>query len=280
MILCFGCSFTEHTKVSFNDPSIDTDFIRWPKIIGKELNINSYNLGQSGLSNDVIAHWIKREIIHQKNKVKLVLVLWTDWYRFAFLSHMSFSYMMSSLDPEWLDTVYNKDNKYHMPHLPDDWIGQMEYENEYLKKIREFMNYRYKFGVREFNNKKIASHALLEHHLITNYFSIQKFCESYKIPIIHAQGVACTPMNIKTEKYLMNTSYTEYVDRLKDKYLNLFHDNFIGWPLFPQFGGFHLADKITAKNLFISNTDQHPNAEGHELIANHFIDKIKRLKIF
>ena len=31
MILCFGCSFTEHTKVSFNDPSIDTDFIRWPK---------------------------------------------------------------------------------------------------------------------------------------------------------------------------------------------------------------------------------------------------------
>jgi len=290
MILCFGCSFTEHTKKSFNDPDVDTDFDRWPKLIGDELGITTSNLGLSGLSNDVIAQWIRREILLHKNKIKLICVLWTEWYRFAFLSHMTYSYIMSSLDKRWLDMVYNEDNEHYMKNLPQEWIEQLEYENQYLHKIREFMNYRYKFGQVEFKDETIASKAFLEHQLITNYYSIQRFCESFNIPIIHAQGVACTPMDIKHEQWLMNTSYTDYVRKMNKNYLDLFDNNFIGWPLFPQFGGFTFAEKLyqgilhghpdQKYELFISKTDLHPNAKGHKLFADYFIKKIKQLKIF
>lgn len=285
MILCFGCSFTEHTTKSFNDSSIDTDFIRWPKIVGKEIGIESYNLGMSGLSNDVIAQWIKKELIKQKSRVKLVLVLWTEWYRFAYLNHMSYSYMMSNLDQDWLATVFDETNEHYMPHIPPDWIEQMKTENQFLEQISRFMHYRYKFGVKEFNKPHLASEALLEHQLISNYYTIQKFCESFNIPVIHAQGVACTPMSIESERKIMDVSYTEYIKKLKDNYLGLFDKNFIGWPLFKQFGGFNLTEKLEkadngTMDYWISKSDLHPNEKGHYLMADYFIDKIKELKIF
>ena len=88
----------------------------------------------------------------------------------------------------------------------------------------------------------------------------------------------------------MNTSYTDYVRKMNKNYLDLFDNNFIGWPLFPQFGGFTFAEKLyqgilhghpdQKYELFISKTDLHPNAKGHKLFADYFIKKIKQLKIF
>ena len=63
--------------------------------------------------------------------------------------------------------------------------------------------------------------------------------------------------------------------------INLFIDNFIGWPIFNSMGGFTIADKLDEHglDLYISRADRHPNKEGHEMIAQLFYDRYRMLNV-
>ena len=59
-------------------------------------------------------------------------------------------------------------------------------------------------------------------------------------------------------------------------------ENFIGWPIIKNIGGFCIKDIFNKHdpegiNLRISSEDTHPNTEGHKLIAEGFYDEYKKI---
>ena len=141
MILCFGCSFTDHTKVSFCEPTRDTDFIRWPKIIGKMLNKKSYNLALSGLSNDAIQQRIKTELVKHHKEIDFVFVQWTEWYRFSLMHNTMYSFMFTHLVDEWLETFHNAESEGYLKDISPNFKNNIDMESHHLMNMMHFLNY-------------------------------------------------------------------------------------------------------------------------------------------
>ena len=68
-----------------------------------------------------------------------------------------------------------------------------------------------------------------------------------------------------------------------EPYINV--KDFIGWPLVPEIGGFHIEEKTLRykgrnhpddykSDLLVSKLDVHPNAKGHETIAEFIYDRM------
>ena len=58
--------------------------------------------------------------------------------------------------------------------------------------------------------------------------------------------------------------------------------NFIGWPIFPQFGGFHVEYKVLRDvnhqpldGMVISKHDAHPTAKGQKALAEFIHDRLE-----
>ena len=82
ILLAGGDSLTEHTLVSWGDPSISTDFPRWPEVLAKKLDMECVNLGRSGCSNQLISTSIFEYLMENpKKEIGLVCCLWTDYTR-------------------------------------------------------------------------------------------------------------------------------------------------------------------------------------------------------
>ena len=280
MILCFGCSFTDHTKVSFCEPTRNTDFLRWPKVLGKMLDKKSYNLAMSGLSNDAIEQRIKKELIKQHKDIEMVFIQWTEWYRFSLMHNMMYSFMFTHLVGDWLETFHNPESDGFLKDVSPRFKNNIDMESHHLMNMMHFLNYRYEKDTTEAEKRRgIASQDFIEYFLIGVYYTIQKFCEAYHIPVIHMQGVGITP----TFGYcnILNVDYDQYQSEMIKHHTDLFVDNFIGWPIFPALGGFTIADKLDERgeDLFISKMDRHPNEKGHEMIAQLFYDRYKMLHV-
>ena len=82
ILLAGGDSLTEHTLVSWVDPSISTDFPRWPEVLAKKLDMECVNLGRSGCSNQLISTSIFEYLMkNPKKEIGLVCCLWTNYTR-------------------------------------------------------------------------------------------------------------------------------------------------------------------------------------------------------
>ena len=76
--------------------------------------------------------------------------------------------------------------------------------------------------------------------------------------------------------------YTGNAEKDKQKILKMISDyedkinvnNFIGWPMFNELGGFSLAHKVMKARDRISELDSHPNKQGHERIAEFLYDRL------
>ena len=65
-------------------------------------------------------------------------------------------------------------------------------------------------------------------------------------------------------------------------YFNKIDDNFIGWPTEKRLGGFNFCDDIldiyaNERTYCISDLDNHPNAKGHEKIAEFLYDRFSTM---
>jgi len=249
MIYCFGCSFTEHTKTSFID-NTKTNFDRWPKVIEKETGIKTKNFGLAGQSNDYISTKIKYELL--KNKPKVVLVAWTEWYRQTFLGSSCLNYSIAMADPYWIDSE-------------SDWYKE---NKKRIDKELNLVNNFLKFF--EYKNNNI-SQSFVQHQILNNYITIEHFCKSHNIPIFHLQALNPIPLHIKDKKPANISSYN--IEKEFYNYIHLFDKNFIGWPIFQSYGGFSVDDILTDEYL-ISEKDGHPNELGHKFIANLFLEKL------
>ena len=86
----------------------------------------------------------------------------------------------------------------------------------------------------------------------------QRFIKEKKLPYIFIQGVHTYPFPRTSEiRKLIDSPYFE----------DLENDNFMGWPIFSEIGGWCIEDKMKEFDRF-SVYDRHPNKNGHEKIAN------------
>ena len=120
---------------------------------------------------------------------------------------------------------------------------------------------------------------------ISFFFNLQTLCENYNIPLKHFsmldffRGLGLHSAPTEKDKKL---EFTKTV--LNSPYLNVINDDFIGWPVKKELGGFNVWNKVNKnaghryRNGYwptcISEKDLHPNAVGQELITEFLYKNI------
>lgn len=142
-----------------------------------------------------------------------------------------------------------------------------------------------------------------------------EYCKVYNIKLIIAQGIGIDRMEYYTsnvikwikrngidsiepslrdsfqrmrEHWAKATPFCEkqmilnnpYFRSLEEEHTNNKNLSLLGWPWFPEFGGYRLCDSHYSPDwrghLYIKN-DGHPNEEGHKYLANYFINEYEKM---
>ena len=256
ILLVSGCSMTDKNFVSAINPGIDTSWPKWPQYIAKKLDMDCINLGRCGAGNEYIYASLLEKILEKKDQIGLVISAWSQCHRQDYQAWSSwhsrpvfwngdvFGWLKKSL--RYFISLQVICEKYNIPlkqiqmiPLYESWIGGLGKIDGDIFKNRDNPNYKWRYtypGNKEKDRKKLQE-------ILLDY-------EPY--------------INVK---------------------------NFIGWPTIERLGGYNveqqvmkikIKEDITAQNiadefkkdLIVSKWDQHPNAKGHEKIAEFLYDRL------
>ena len=120
---------------------------------------------------------------------------------------------------------------------------------------------------------------LANEHL-RNIFMLDQLSKHNNIPIYHMQGASSFIPEIEGVA-LSRKRHIKYLQAFVDsKYFNILdkQTNIYGWPFYQELGGFAI-DQIFKQDGpdqdILSDKDKHPNAHGHEVIANEYFELIE-----
>lgn len=259
ILLVSGDSFTDKYSRSAAHPVLDCSWPKWPELLADKLDMDVINLGRSGSGNKYIysslhdslrLHPNKMNGRHippfNNNNVGLVVAAWSQCFR-----------------EDWQER---------------GWHGQ--WKNERIHDRGDLINW-----VRE---------------SLRIYSNFQMLCKNYNLPYIHTQmipmyidylrGITPTEQQMIYKGWTIEDNTLHYPgDKIKDReeiekiileYDDIM-DNFIEWPITRALGGSPLNIKLFHYQVYvkdkyvdnwpsdyvISDQDGHPNAKGHELIA-------------
>ena len=281
ILLVSGCSFTDENFISPIHPKMDCSWPKWPEVLAKKLDMEYINLAKNGGGNEYIYSTILEYILQTKDKSQIGLVMpaWTqcqrkDYELFAPLSIKSLTQ----------NKVYEKsfDPGYWSRKYPQGFWKSMRFDTHgeifgWVKKSLRYM------------------------------ISLQIVCERYNIPYKQFQmlnlfdgwirGLRKTDAEvIKNKNNPVFNLYYKYpgLNPIKDQancrqlmldgepYINV--ENFIGWPTIKAFGGFYVEEEVLRDpnksypnyltDLLVSKLDVHPNAKGHQAIAEFLYDRL------
>ena len=255
ILLASGCSFTDEKFISALHPDMDCSWPKWPELVSKKLDMNYINLGSNGGGNEYIYFSLLDKILKFKDKsqIGLVVAAWSQCQRQDVLLNKI---------PIWRRKRFYGDG---------DIFG-------WLRKSLWYM------------------------------LSLQMICERYNIPLKQFQMISLFDgwinglSKTETEKY-KNRNNPNFKDRYTypgfdkdydrkicqqmiieyEPYINM--KDFIGWPIVKDIGGFHIEEKTLRyedkkypddykSDLLVSKLDIHPNAKGHEKIAEFIYDRL------
>jgi hypothetical protein len=218
-------------------------FPLWSEIIADKMNMDYINLGCGGRGNQ----WIYDRVVDNWDGEKIVMVLWSAFDRWDFCREtISMSLIRGRKDSSG----------------------------------RPQKGYRIK-----------VFDALNEAELVDTWYDIQKsmriihafqnFCEVNNIQYIHA--IPFHPILIGAGSGnldLYNKTLKKFIELKSLNYIK--EDHFIGFPIFPEIGGFTMSDKLNEidpeKKLRVdAPKDNHPNHEGHKVIADIYYERYKKL---
>lgn len=259
ILLVSGDSFTDSIQRSAAHPVLDTSWPKWPELLAKKLDMDVINLGSSGAGNNYIYSSLHDSLRLHPNKINsrhipsfnnnnvgLVVAAWSQCHR-----------------EDWQET---------------GWRGQ--WKNERIHDRGDLINW-----VRE---------------SLRIYSNFQMLCKNYNLPYIHTQMIPMYVDYIRglmpTEQQMIYEGWTkedntlhypgdkikdrEEIERIILEYDDIMN-NFIEWPIARALGGSPLNIKLFHYQVYvrnkyvdnwpsdyvISDQDNHPNAKGHELIA-------------
>mgnify|MGYP001158631982 CR=1 FL=1 len=83
LLIAGGDSFTDKNYQSDYHPELDCSWPKWPEIIAEKLDMDCINLGKSGYGNEYIYSSVLEEVLKQKDKreIGLVMVAWSQCQR-------------------------------------------------------------------------------------------------------------------------------------------------------------------------------------------------------
>jgi hypothetical protein len=211
----------------------DYTFPVWPELLSKKLNMELVNFGRSGMGNEYIATKVTEASIHL-NDIGLVVCMWSEFTRLDF-----------QFNPDWFSIHERDDITEDMKHI---LLGPYPSTMSSLRQM----------------------------------FLTRSLLRNYSIPYIFIQGTSPYKNNWRVDKEI--SDYTRgkvlYKERkpkpfreicirtlIENSYIKFLDEkNFLGWPIFYEIGGWCVDDKLE-KDERISKFDNHPNANGHQHIA-------------
>ena len=281
ILLAGGDSFTEHTLVSWEDPSISTDFPRWPEVLAKKLDMECVNLGRAGWSNQLISTSIFEYLMENpKKEIGLVCCLWTDYTRTSL-------YNM----PDWPANIAQQLFVGFLKEVNDvgfdrntELYKEVENISDKINMWREgpdkFLDLLYYYAKHTDTKAETIVENIIK-NTIKIFHDLECMLSLRNIPYLYLQGVL--PFFYRYQ--LGNNRGLEKIYAPPDeqllfyflKYEKYFNkEKFIEWPGLP----------ITAKRLHwgddpikycISEEDLHPNETGHQMTATVFYEKVEEL---
>lgn len=236
ILLVSGCSCTDANFHSIMHPDLDTSWPKWPELLAEKLNMQCVNLAKSGAGNEYIYSSLLDYIrTHNKSNIGLVIAAWSQSQRKDF-----------QVNHRWSN---------HRIDNAGDIYGWM-------------------------------------HKSLRYYLSFKILCEYYNLPYKHFQmlspfkdvldGLKPGQSDILNGTYDENFRFEFQGDSTKAKfellkiinsYENLLDNNFIGWPLEEDLGGFNF-NKFLNDEYKISDLDRHPNKEGQQKIMELLYDRL------
>jgi hypothetical protein len=161
-----------------------------------------------------------------------VIAMWTEFLR------IDLEFDDDEYNYEQLPWVAVNGNGHHPPDLPTDFSGTLIYR-------------------KPFNYELFVKRAL------RTFYIFQQVMENIGIPYLQVVGCRCMPpaLNYDVSRII---SDSPIVDKINP-------DHFLGWPIFPDIGGWCIDDKLdeidpSRTELRIGGGDNHPNKKGHEHI--------------
>ena len=82
LLIVSGCSFTTDNYCSAHHPYMDTEWKKWPEILGEKLDMTTINLGKSGSGNEYVFSVLCDEILaHEEKNIGMVIAAWSQYQR-------------------------------------------------------------------------------------------------------------------------------------------------------------------------------------------------------
>ena len=261
-LLAVGCSYTDEWWTR------EYGFPVWPELLAEKLDMDYHNLGQSGAGNIHISGKLFDTIVEEK--FDLIVIQWSEFQRMDFEHFIS----KSGIKKPGYDgkkIAWPRIGWWHLhPHRITPY--------EHVK-----INPEAKSKLLEYNSIIASTLAALRLFWITQ--NILK-----DIPHLMIQGCTpvCTPhlgplsvfkqpidyYNIIVKECIRFMLQSPYIDLIENK-------KFIGWPIWPQLGGFSIDDHLYKLDPDgynrISEEDTHPNYAGHKIISELIYEEYKKV---
>lgn len=245
----------------------------WPKLLGQKMNKKVVNLSVKGSGNYSMCKRAQDYIINNHKKVELCIIALSEWTR---------------VEDVMLNRAKEQNHLHYEMDIPEDVKDNLNCKvvekYNFLNDFYNQYNKQYFYGIFR-DNPEIKEvdvykdESKLVYNTLRSIYELQKICKELNIKCIFFQMLRPIMWNIydnskKTErqilKSILNNSYLDFID-LK---------NLIGWPFFPELGGFNIFEKhlfnkfenvigpIIQIPILNKKIDYHPNQKGHHLISD------------
>ena len=276
ILLVSGCSFTAPKFYSQFHSDLDCSWPKWPSILAEKLDMDCINLAHGGSGNEYIYSSLLDKILQlivadRKDDIGLIIPAWSHVKRKDY-----------KLGARW--------------HHPGIVQGEYSPFDSYGKdNISILMQ----------PNASYSTHAgdtqFCIDQSVRYYYSLQEICKSKKLPYKAFQMIhAWDYHEVGDDKWDKLDSASQDIIKKENKkimkflyyspYFNIIDDTFIGWPLDKGLGGFSIEENVIegyktdpeflgrwkqpSLEWAISEKDNHPNAKGHEKIAEFLYDRL------
>jgi len=252
ILLVSGDSFSDKNFHTMIHPELDTSWPKWPELLADKLNMECVNIAKSGAGNDYIYETLVDTLQNiDKDRIGLVIAAWSQCQRRSWQESKNLYWKNSRVDTKG-DVFY--------------WTKRtMRYWYSF-----QVLCERYNLPYKQFQMISLFQGWLNglfqnDHEVYRNKLNPDRnFIERHTYP----------GDKDKDEKLLTNM-VLNYEDHINAK-------NFIGWPLYIPFGGFHVEYKVLRdtnhqplEGMVISKHDAHPTAKGQKAIAEFIHDRLE-----
>ena len=242
ILLVSGDSYTDPDWYSEFHPELDIDWPKWPEILAKKLDMDCVNLGKSGAGQEFIYTSLLEYITNPQkdiSRIGLVIPAWSQCQRKDFQRGWGGRWTNRRLDVD--GDIFS-------------WV------NRSLKFMLSFqiLCERYNLPYKQTQMINLFSDVLSG--LRPGDLEVKEgiYPKDYKMPYTG---------NAKKDKQKILKMISDYEDKINV-------NNFIGWPMFNELGGFSLSHKVMKAGDHVSELDSHPNKRGHERIAEFLYDRL------